>query len=82
MNGISILATVFAAEPPPSLELSLQQQIIAEVHHIERSQDLTAALAYGDRFRQKVLDGIQIQYELALMVNRSGKRHLRGIHSC
>ena len=72
MNGISILATVFAAEPPPSLELSLQQQVIAEVHHIERSQDLPAALAYGDRFRQKVLDGIQIQYELALMVNRSG----------
>ena len=65
-------SSLFAAEPPPSFELILQQQIIAEVQRLARQENLEEALAHGDRFRAEVLDGVELQYELALMVNRSG----------
>lgn len=72
MIGVPLLAFSLAAEPPPSFVLSLQQQIIAEIQNIERTQGLDLALAHGDEFRQLVFDGVDVQYELALMINRSG----------
>lgn len=67
-----ICSGVFASVPE-AFELSLQQKVIAEIQLLERTDGLEAALDYGDRFRSEVLNGVELQYELALMLNRAGQ---------
>ena len=68
-----LFCSVVFASVPEAFELSLQQKVIAEIQLLERTDGLEAALDYGDRFRSEVLNGVELQYELALMLNRAGQ---------
>lgn len=63
---------VEAARPPDPFPLALQQQVLTVVAQKNRASGLDAALEYGDAFRQSVFNGVELQYELALMLNRAG----------
>ena len=66
------LLSAKAAQPPESFNLALQHHVVDIVMQKNKAHGLSDALAYGDAFRESVTDGLEVQYELALMLNRSG----------
>lgn len=73
MLSLVPLLSVEAAQPPDSFKTALQHHAVDVVLQKNKEQGLSAALAHGDAFRENVTDGPEIQYELALMLNRAGE---------